>query len=407
MPVRGRSRLSAEALGGALLLAATVAAVLWANSPWARAYRRLSAARVGPSAWGLDLTLGAWASEGVLCLFFFVVGLELVREATAGSLRDPRSAGAPVAAAVGGMAVPALVYLIAVHARGAGALAHGWAIPTATDVAFAVAVLSVFGAGLPSGLRTFLLTLAVADDLLAVVVIAVFYSDDIGLPALGLAVLAIGAFGAVGRARWARWWLLAPLALAAWAAMHASGVHATIAAAALGLATPARALRGERTSRAERWSRMLSPWSAMVAAPVFAFFAAGVGLRGSVGAALSDPVFVAVAGGLVLGKPIGVLGSTALLTRFTPLRLPNGVGMRDLVPVGLLTGIGFTVALLVASLAFCGAVEVEAAKAGILIGSAISAALGAALLRWDVRRARGADMNRDGIPDRPQPPIGV
>lgn len=403
---RHAAHFDVQALGGIVLLAATVIAVAWANSPWAGVYQRLRLMRIGPRAWHLDLTVGAWAADGLLCVFFFVVGLELVGEMTHGSLRDPRRAAVPVAAAVGGMAAPALVYLGVLHARGAGALSHGWAIPTATDVAFALAALSVFGAGLPRGLRTFLLTLAVSDDVGAVLVIAAFYSQSVHpLPLVG-AVASIVAFGFAARRRRARWWVLALLALLAWYLARASGVHPTIGAVGLGLATPSRALPGELEGRSERWRRAFSPLSALVAAPIFAFFAAGVPVGGHLGAVARDPVFQAVVAGLVFGKPLGVLATTTLLTRLTPLRLPAGISVRDLLPVGMLTGIGFTVALLVTSLSFDAAAHADSARAGILAGSALSALAGAALAQRDVRRGRGIE-GGGGIARRPGSSSGL
>nr|WP_241428979.1 Na+/H+ antiporter NhaA [Agrococcus sp. ARC_14] len=397
-----------ETIGGALLLLAAAIALVWANSPWRDGYGALMDARIGPAALHLDLTVAAWAADGLLAVFFFVVGVELKHELVAGSLRNPRQAAVPVLAAIGGMALPALVFVAIVLLGGDAAALSGWAIPAATDIAFALAVLAIFGRGLPIGLRTFLLTLAVVDDLLAIVVIAIFYTATVHLLALAGALLAIVAFALVVRSRWARWWLLVPIALVAWWLMHESGVHATIAGVLLGAAVPARPMHGEPEPRTHRFEAAVRPWSTAIALPIFAFCAAGVSVIGGGGIAelLTQPVLLAVVAGLVLGKLAGVLGVAALVTRATPLRLPDGIGIRDLLPVALLTGIGFTVSLLITELSFDDAARTDAAKLAVLIGSALAALLAAPMLRWDARRARAADMNEDGVRDAPQPRIG-
>lgn len=406
---RLRRWLSRETTGGALLLIAAAIALIWANSPWWPAYADLGETVVGPAALNLDISLSHWAADGLLAIFFFVVGVELKHEIVAGSLRRPREAAVPVLAAVGGMVVPAVIFTVLVIVLGDPGALHGWAIPTATDIAFALAVLAIFGRGLPRGLRTFLLTLAVVDDLLAIVIIAVFYTAAINLIALAVALAAVVAFAVVARARWARWWMLLPLALLAWGFMHESGVHATIAGVLLGFAVPARPVHGEKVARTDTYDDAVRPFSAGFALPVFAFFAAGVTLvDGDPIAVLAQPVVVAVVAGLVIGKVAGVLGVTALVTRTTPLRLPDGVGIRDLLPIGLLCGIGFTVSLLIAGLSFTDADHVAGARIAVLIGTIVSAALAAVLLRWDARRARSADMNRDGVPDDVDAPrIGI
>ena len=393
-----------ETTGGVLLLIAAVAGLLWANSPWAASYQWLSSVRFGPAAAHLDLTLAQWAADGLLAIFFFTVGAELKHEFVAGNLRDPRTAAVPMVAAVGGMAVPALLFTGAALLWGEPGMAHGWAVPTATDIAFAVAVLAVFGKGLPHALRTFLLTLAVVDDLLAIVVIAVFYTDHLDWPMLGLAVLGVGVFAVLVRLRRLHWWALLPVALATWVVMHWSGVHATIAGVALGMVLPARIVWGESETRTHRYQRLLGPVSSGIALPVFAFFSAGVALSGT--AVFGQVVFVAVAVSLVVGKVLGVMGATLVVTRLTPLRLPDAIGMRDLLPVALLCGMGFTVSLLIAELSFSDGGHQGAAKAGVLGGTLVAAILGAALLRWDAHKARTTDMNEDGIPDVDTRPIG-
>ncbi|MGV9857597.1 Na+/H+ antiporter NhaA [Gordonia sp. NPDC003425] len=401
---RIRRSLSLDTTSGALLLTCAAIAVVWANSPWRETYHSLLEFDVGPESLHLHLTLGHWAADGLLAIFFFVVGLELKHEFVAGSLRDFRLAGVPIAAAVAGMVAPALCYVAVVGSLDPEAL-RGWAIPTATDIAFALAVLAIFGRGLPLALRTFLLTLAVVDDLLGITVIATFYTESIDFAMLGLSLVAIVVFAVLARMSWGYRWLMLPVALVAWGLMHASGVHSTVAGVLLGFVVPALPVRGEPESRTEMLDDTIRPWSSAVALPIFAFAAAGVSVVGS-GESIIEPVSIGIVLGLCVGKVVGVLAGTALMTRFTPLRLPDSIGLRDLVPVGMLTGIGFTVALLIAELSFEDGPHAAPAKAAILIGSVIAAAVAAVLLRWDARRTRDADMNRDGVPDTDMDVIG-
>ena len=393
-----------ETTSGILLLIAAAAALAWANSPWSEHYVALGATTIGPSALHLDLSLAAWAADGLLAIFFFVVGVELKQELVTGGLRDPKRAGVPIFAAIGGMVVPAAVFLVIVSVAGDGGAQHGWAIPTATDIAFALGVLAVFGRGLPVALRLFLLTLAVVDDLLAIVVIAAFYTADLNVGYLLGALASAALFAAAVRVLRVRSLLLPVLAVVTWVLMHRSGVHATVAGVVLGLSVPARAVLGEQLARTAYFEHRIRPFSTVVALPLFAFFSAGVVLSegGGLAAALSQPVALAVAAGLLLGKLVGVLGVTALVTRVTPLRLPPGIGVRDLLPIGLLTGIGFTVSLLIAELSFSDPGRTAAAKLAILAASGIAAIAGAITLRWDARRDRDPDMNRDGLVDELQ-----
>ena len=398
---RARRWVTAETTSGVLLMIAAAVALLWANSPWRDSYQALSEITIGPAAIHLDLSLATWAADGLLAVFFFVVGVELKHEIVAGSLRNVKHAAVPVLAAVGGMVVPALIFLAVIVFAGDRTAAHGWAIPTATDIAFALAVLAIFGRGLPRALRTFLLTLAVVDDLLAIIVIAVFYTTDIDPLMLVLALACVAVFAVLARMRAPRWWLLVPVAIVAWVLVHESGVHATIAGVLLGFTIPARMIHGETEPRTHRFDAAIRPFSSGVALPIFAFFAAGVTLVGGegAGAILLQPVVLAIVAGLVVGKVLGVLGVTALVTRLTPLRLPDAIGIRDLLPVGLLTGIGFTVSLLIAELSFPDSEHTAGAKVAVLIGTVLAAALAGALLRWDARKARSADMNDDGTAD--------
>ena len=380
--------LRKETVGGALLLAATVLALAWANSPWAGGYAVLRDTTVGPRALHLDLTLGAWAGDGLLAVFFFVAGLELKREFVAGDLRDPRRAALPVVAAVGGMAVPALVFVLVNLRTGDGALG-GWAIPTATDIAFALAVLAVVSTHLPMALRTFLLTLAVVDDLLAITIIAIFYTRDLQPLLLLAAVVPLALFALLVQRRVRSWWLLLPLAAATWALVHASGVHATVAGVLLGFTVPvirSQAAGGPEAGpgMAEHFEHRLRPLSAGFAVPVFAFFAAGVTIGGlsGLGDALGDRVALGIVAGLVVGKTVGVLGSTYLMARFTRARLDSDLRWVDVLGLSVLAGIGFTVSLLIGDLAYgAGSPRDAHVKVGVLCGSLLAALLAAVILR--------------------------
>ncbi|MGM1017882.1 MAG: Na+/H+ antiporter NhaA [Actinomycetota bacterium] len=394
--------VSGDVIGGALMIGAAALALIWANSPFQEVYHSIADTVIGPAALHLDLPLSTWAADGLLAIFFFVVGLELKHEIVAGSLRNPKQAGVPVLAAIGGMAIPAIFYTVIVLILEPGPALHGWAIPTATDIAFALAVLAIFGRGLPVALRVFLLTLAVVDDLLAIIIIAVFYSDGVNIWMLLASVAVVAVFAFLARTKRMHWWLMIPIALVAWVLMHESGVHATIAGVMLGFCVPAKQIRGEETSRTLQIEHSVRPLSTGFALPVFAFFAAGVTISGDGGplGPLADPVAIAIIAALVLGKLVGVLGVTALVTRVTPLRLPDAIGVRDLLPVGFLTGIGFTVSLLIAELSFDGGFHEPSAKFAVLVASVIAAVLAAGTLRWDARKARNSDMNEDGVPDR-------
>lgn len=399
--------LRAETTGGLLLIAGAVVAIVWANTPWGPAYERLRDWQVGPGSLDLHLSLGGWAAEGLLAIFFFVAGLELKREFVAGDLRDQRRAALPVAAAVGGMAVPAAIYtLINVVAGGAP---HGWAIPTATDIAFATAILAVISTHLPSGLRTFLLTLAVVDDLLGITVIAIFYTDDLRLGWLLLALVPIVAFGVLTQRRISTPWLLLPLALIGWALVHASGVHATVAGVLLGFTVPVRRSDGSPgRGLAQYLEHLVRPISAGVAVPVFAFFTAGLTLGGwsGIGRSLQDPIALGVILGLVVGKPVGIAGSTWLLATFTRADLDDELSWWDVVGMAMLAGTGFTVSLLIGELAFgADSIQYEHVKVGVLLGSVVAALAATVVLRLRNRVYRlieaeeSLDTDRDGVPD--------
>ncbi len=385
--------LRGQNAGAILLLSGAVLALIWANSPFGDSYRALTDVTFGPKALGLDLSLAQWATDGLLAIFFFVVGIELKREIVTGELRRFSTAIVPIVAAIGGMVIPALVYTI-INRLGEGGDPHGWAIPVATDIAFAIAVLAIFGKGLPNALRIFLLTLAVVDDLLGITIIAIFYTDDLA-PVWILASLAtIALFAVVARRAMHKWrpsgplpWLLVLLAVLAWGFMHASGVHATIAGVLLGLTIPAVANKGQLYSLAARYEHFWQPVSAGLAVPVFAFFAAGVSMApAALLEAATHPVAQGVFAGLVIGKPIGIILATWLLVVLTKARLDASLRWWDVFAAGSIAGIGFTVALLIGELSFTpGSENSEAAKAAVLIGSLASALIGASLLSWRSR----------------------
>jgi NhaA family Na+:H+ antiporter len=411
--------LRKETVGGALLVAAAVIALIWANSPASDSYFALRDFKVGYEPWHLELSLGAWAADGLLAIFFFLVGLELKREFVAGDLRDLRKSIVPVAAAAGGVVVPAVIYGVVNFAS--PETLRGWAIPTATDIAFAVAVLAIIGSHLPSALRIFLLTLAVVDDLIAISIIAFFYTSDlqVGPLLLALVPLAVYAFLAhkyrrfFGRHAASAWLILLPLGIVTWALVHASGIHATVAGVLLGFAVPvirsqASGGPGAGPGLAEIFEHRFRPISAGIAVPIFAFFSAGVAVGGWDGliSALADPVALGIIAGLVLGKPIGILGTTWILTKATRATLDSSFKWIDIFGVALLAGIGFTVSLLVAELSFGqGSLHDDHAKVGILAASLLAALLATAVLRTRNRQYRQAeelekvDSDNDGVPD--------
>jgi len=411
--------LRKETVGGALLVAGAVIALIWANSPASESYFALRDFRIGYAPWHLELSLGAWAADGLLAVFFFLVGLELKREFVAGDLRRFSTSIVPITAAAGGVAIPAVIYAV-VNATSPDTL-RGWAIPTATDIAFAVAVLAIIGSHLPSALRIFLLTLAVVDDLIAISIIAVFYSSDIqaGPLLLALVPLALYTFLAQKYRRFfgtkaaAPWVILLPLGVVTWALVHASGIHATVAGVLLGFAVPvirSKASGGPSAGPglSEIFEHRFRPISAGIAVPVFAFFSAGVSVGGweGLGSALTDPVALGIILALVLGKPAGILGTTWVLTKATKASLDKSFKWIDVFGVSLLAGIGFTVSLLVAELSFGhGSVHDDHAKVGILAASLLAAALASIVLTTRNRQYRieeaeeAIDSDQDGIPD--------
>ena len=403
--------LHVEAAGGILLLASTVVALVWANSPWSAGYHDLWTTELAINVGGHVVAedLRHWVNDALMALFFFVVGLEIKQELVTGHLSKLREALLPVVAALGGMVVPAVIYAT-INAGGNGRA--GWGIPMATDIAFALGVLALLGERVPAPLKILLLALAIVDDIGAIAVIAAFYSEDIHG---GWALAALAGLTLVAVLNRARVWyvpLYAVLGSAVWFATLESGIHATIAGVALGLLCPARPLLPEadaaviadelsadenvsvseiRTisfrlresvSVAERLQDLLHPWTSYVVIPVFALANAGVELSSDViGDAVSSPITYGVIAGLFIGKFVGITGAIFLATKLRIATLPTGVTMRQIAGMAMLAGIGFTVSLFIAGLAFDAAALGAEAKIGILVASALAAVAGTLVLR--------------------------
>ncbi|GAA1963656.1 Na+/H+ antiporter NhaA [Kitasatospora viridis] len=397
--------LRTETVGGVLLLLAAVAALIWANS-WPGSYQQALHHTIGPSTpLHLDLPLEAWAKDGLLTIFFFVAGIELKREFVAGELRTPSAALLPVVAAVCGVVLPAVLF--ALVNSGTGGHRAGWAIPTATDIAFALGVLAVVSSHLPSALRAFLLTLAVVDDLIAILIIAVFYSSGITYWALIASVAGLVLFWYLHRHGVHGWYLFVPLAVVIWALMHESGIHPTVAGVAMGLTLRCHREGDEEHSPGEHIEHLVRPLSAGFAVPVFALFAAGVTVSGpAVRDVFTQAMPLGIVLGLLVGKTVGIFGGTWLTARWTRAELNPQLRWADLFAVSVLAGIGFTVSLLISDLAFPGdPVLADRAKAAVLVGSLLCAAAATLLLKVRNRHYRrlceeeDRDSDGDGIPD--------
>jgi NhaA family Na+:H+ antiporter len=415
-----RDFLNTEAAGGILLLAATVIALVWANSPIADTYNAFWRTEIGLRIADFRLTedLRHWVNDGLMAIFFFVVGLEIKRELVVGELNDLRKAALPAVAALGGMIVPALIYVF-INAGGKGTA--GWGIPMATDIAFAVGVLALVGPRCPDSLRLFLLSLAIVDDIGAILVIALFYSGGIQGWWLLAAVILIGVVAEMRRRR--IWWtpLYVVIGVAAWLATFEAGIHATIAGVALGLISPARpadpegaddaiaeattftrdpgpaAIRRvtiqaqEAVSVAERLEHRLHPWTSYAIVPIFALANAGVRFNTDLlRSAVSSPVTLGIVAGLVIGKLVGITTFSWAATRTGIARLPEGMSWRHLIGGAATAGIGFTVSLFIAGLAFDERSLINDAKIGILAASLVAALLGLAILAG-MSRPSGAE----------------
>ncbi|MBC8087169.1 MAG: Na+/H+ antiporter NhaA [Phycisphaerae bacterium] len=413
---------STTAASGVVLLLCTAVALGWANSPWADSYHHFWELpfTIGVPGFALTLALHAWVNDGLMAIFFLLVGLEIKREVLVGELATRRTAALPVAAALGGMIVPAALYA-AVNANGAGAV--GWGVPMATDIAFALGILALLGDRVPASLRVFLAALAIADDLGAVLVIAIFYSSGLNWAALGAAGGVVLVLLAMNRSGVRRPLAYALVGMALWGCMLASGVHATIAGVLLALLVPARTLIGEDEFIAEaseslaafravdapgsmvicsrehqealqrmenatdaaqaplqRMEHELHGYVAFLIMPLFAIANAGVSF-GGLAAAVQSPVVWGLSLGLIVGKPLGITVASLLAVRMGAADLPNGVSWRHLHGAGWLGGIGFTMSLFIAGLAFVDATMLDTAKLGILGASVIAGVVGYALLR--------------------------
>jgi NhaA family Na+:H+ antiporter len=365
--------LRSETVGGALLIVAALIGIICANSPLKEAFHGLATTVVGIDSLHLTLTVEEWAADGLLTIFFFIIGCELKYELVVGSLSKPRQALLPVAAAIGGMLLPALIYL-GINSAVATGNVRGWGIPMATDIAFALAVLAVLGRGLPAGARIFLLTMAIVDDLGAILVIALFYSNSVAVDWLIVAALLCVLFAFAQRMRLTSPLIYIPLVLGAWYATHSSGVHATIAGVVLGLLMRARTDSGESEAPVVRIMHRLHPLSAAVAVPAFALFAAAVDLRSiNIGETLTSPILLGALLGLVIGKPFGIF-LAARAAAAVGATLAPGVRWIDIAIVGTVGGIGFTMSLLISELAFVGAADLGAAKLGVLAASLLAVA---------------------------------
>lgn len=367
-----------ETTGGMLMLAATVAALLWANFGQ-HSYHFFRELTVGP------LTIEGWAADGLLTIFFFIAGLELKREFVEGSLSRPADALVPIVAAVCGMVFPAGIYTLfnLLSAEGHPA---GWAIPMATDIAFALAVLAIVGSGLPQAVRAFLLTLAIADDLGSIIVIAVFFSNGIDIWWLLGAIVCISLWGVMQHFHVDNGWWYVPIFIVGWWCMLHSGVHATIAGVAFGLLT--RTEEDVLDDPVDRWQHKVEPWSAGAVVPFFALMSAGVQVNKETFLGLwAHPISLGIICGLIGGKVIGITLGSWLTARFTSAELGRGVVWRDIIAVAMLAGIGFTVSMLMTDLSFPKNHNfADEAKASVLVASFLAAILGGALLHHRGKR---------------------
>jgi len=387
--------LRAETVGGSLLLVAAAIALIWINSPFGDSYTALRDFEIGPEFLHLHLSLGTWAKDGLLAVFFFVAGLELKRELVIGELADRRKAILPVIAACGGVLLPALI--AAAVGWGTPGMDRGWAIPVATDIAFALGVLALTGSRIPTSARVFLLSLAVVDDLIGIALIAILFTSGLALGWMLATVAAAAAYWFAQKKRITTPWLYVPLALFTWYAMHSAGIHATVAGVLLGLLTRVRTDPGEDYGPAERLAHRLQPWSAGLCVPIFALFASGVPIGAEMlGNVFTDPVGLAIVLGLLVGKTVGIFGSTWVAIRFRVATKPTGLQWGDVLALAVLGAIGFTVSLLITELSLTGEAA-EIAKAAVLVTSLIASLLGSALLLRRGRAHRQRNEPTEGV----------
>jgi NhaA family Na+:H+ antiporter len=381
-----REFLRHEAAGGIVLLAAAMLAFILTNSPFAHAYEQFFelhlTLKLGDI--GLDKSLGHWINDGLMAIFFFLVGLEIKRELIEGELSSPRLAALPAIAAVGGMAAPAAIYIL-INA-GTPETLRGWAIPAATDIAFAMGVVSLLGARVPESLKIFLLALAIIDDLGAIIIIAAFYTADLSLLALGLASIGVAALIAMNRLRVQSLAAYVLVGIFVWACVLNSGVHATLAGTVVGFCVPLRSPSGDGQSLAKRCIHALHPWVAFAIMPAFAFANAGVSLSGLSWQAVTAPITLGIALGLFIGKQVGVMAAILLVRIAGISRLPEGAGWAETYGVVIVTGIGFTMSLFIGGLAFPGTDHIVEMRLGVIGGSILSAVSGLLVLATATRR---------------------
>ena len=373
-----RRFLDTEEGGGFALLAGSVAALIWVNVFGIAGYESFwhTELKIGIGDVAITEDLGHWVNDGLMTLFFFLISLEIKREVVTGDLRHPRRAALPVIAAAGGVVVPILIYLAITAGTSA---TGGWGIPMATDAAFAIAALALLGERVGVGAKLFLVTIAVVDDVLAIVVIAIAYTSDLSLPWLLAAIGLIGVVAAMRRLGLVRIWPYATVGVLVWIATLESGVHATIAGVALAFMTPSGDIRGRPVL--EELENLIHPWTSFLILPIFALANAGVVIGGdALDAGDGMRTALAVAIGLMVGKLVGISAATLLAVRFRLGLLPRGVDRRSVIGIAALAGIGFTVSLFIAALAFDDPLLVDSAKLGILGGSIVSAAIGVAIL---------------------------
>ena len=375
-----RALFVSDASAGILLILVAAAAMLAANSPFADDYHHLFHNYLfNPQAFKLN-TLHLWINDGLMAVFFFVVGLEVKREWIEGQLSNAEQRKMPVLAAMAGMGVPALVFLSVVNGEGAPELVRGWAIPAATDIAFAMGVLGLLGNRVPASLRLFLLTVAIVDDIGAVLVIALFYTANIKMIWLAAAIAAVGVMFAMNRMRVSAYWPFILMALVLWFFVLNSGVHATIAGVVAALTIPMRGKDDD--TMLEHLEHGLAPWSAYLIVPIFGFANAGVEIGDLGWAGVFAPLPLAIAAGLFFGKQIGILAAIWAANKVGFAPKPKGASWPEIWGVSILCGIGFTMSLFISGLAFAGIdLLIEEAKIGILMGSIVSAVVGFVILR--------------------------
>lgn len=403
----GIRRIAAsDRISGLIMLGFALAGLLLANIPaTAPFFMELEHFHIGIPGTNIDMGLGHWAQDGLLTIFFLVVGLELRQEMTTGSLANPRAAAVPMLCAVGGMIVPPILFLLVIwgfSSFGSGdpgslllatgqsfpfsETMHGWAIPTATDIAFSLTVLALFAKALPGSIRAFLMTLATVDDLLAIILIAVFFSSlNAWYWFLGIVICAVAWYFLV-RMKKVPWFGIAVIGILAWVMMYEAGLHPTLAGVLVGLLTPAHAMHGERTPRAERYAEKLQPFSALLALPIFALFATGVHFDSLTPMLLVSPIVIALIVALVVGKPLGIMLVAWFSTHVGSLSMPRGLRVRDMLPASVACGIGFTVSFLIASLAYKNAELSAEARFGVLLASLLAAAIAGVLLSRQSKR---------------------